>query len=143
MLAALVQWSPEGMLEGQMRSHAGMKNSGTYRNYLSDLRTAGHIETRGNLMFATQSGLDYFGGNIPASPSSTEEVLAIWKPKLREGAKRILDVLVSKGGNDVALGRIPGHLVGGSKLEAAGVLKGLRSQDEPNLRTGDQVGNFQ
>ena len=30
MLAALVQWSPESMSEGQMRSHAGLKKSGTF-----------------------------------------------------------------------------------------------------------------
>ena len=54
-------------------------------------------------MFATQAGLEYFGGSIPASPSTTEEVLAVWEPKLRHGARRILRVLVENKGRPVSL----------------------------------------
>ena len=61
MLAALVQWDPSGMSEGQMRSHAGLRKSGTFSTYMSDLRTRGYIEARDGLLHATESGLNYFG----------------------------------------------------------------------------------
>lgn len=102
MLAALCRWSPNGMMEGQMRAQAGMKKSGTFSAYMSDLRGGGYIEARDGLIFASQAGLDYFG-EVPAAPQSTEEVLEIWRPKLRDGARRMLDALVAAGGR--AMGR--------------------------------------
>jgi len=103
MLSALAQWSPSGMRISQMRSHAGMKKSGTFTTYMSDLRKGGYIEERDGMVFATDAGMQYFGGNVPDAPRSTEEVLAVWEPKLRDGARRILRVLVEAGGNPVPL----------------------------------------
>lgn len=103
MLGALVQWHPNGMREGQMRAHAGMKKSGTFSTYMSDLRTGGYIEERGGELFATDAGIEYFGGNVPGMPSTTEDVMAVWEPKLREGARRILRVLVERGGEPVSM----------------------------------------
>jgi hypothetical protein len=100
MLAALAQWSPNGMTEGQMRAHAGLKKSGTFSAYLSDLRK-GYIEERDGLVFASEQGLEYSQHVAPA-PESTEEVLAIWKPKLRDGARRMLEALVAKGGEAIS-----------------------------------------
>lgn len=100
MLAALATWHPNGMTEGQMRAHAGLKKSGTFSAYMSDLRK-GYIEERDGLVFATQEGLNYCE-YIPAAPQSTEEVLAIWNPKLRDGARRMLDALVQKAGEPIS-----------------------------------------
>ena len=100
MLAALATWAPNGMTEGQMRAHAELKKSGTFSAYMSDLRK-GFIEERGGMVFATQQGLDYCQ-HIPAAPQSTEDVLAIWNPKLRDGARRMLDALVQKGGEPIS-----------------------------------------
>lgn len=100
MLAALAQWHPGGMSEGQMRSHAGLKKSGTFSAYMSDLRRGNYIEERGGEVFATKTGLEYCE-HVPAAPSTTEEVLAIWKPKLRDGARRMLDVLVDLRGEPI------------------------------------------
>lgn len=97
MLGALVQWHPGGMTLGQMRAHAGLKKSGTVSAYLSDLRRGQFMEERSGHLFATQVGLDYFE-HLPQSPSTTQEVLDIWKPKLRDGARRMLEVLVENGG---------------------------------------------
>jgi uncharacterized protein len=97
MLAAVAQWSPEGMTVGQMRAHAGLKKSGTFSAYMSDLRKHGLIEERNGLVFSTQGGLDYCK-HIPAAPQTTEEVLSIWEPKLRDGARRMLRVLVEGRG---------------------------------------------
>ena len=127
MLAALVQWHPSGMSEGQMRSHAGLRKSGTFSTYLSDLRSNGYIEQRDGELYATGAGMDYFGNNLPPAPTTTEEVLAIWEPKLRDGARRILRVLVGKQGRDMALDEL---------AEASGLTKsGTFSTYLSDLRT--------
>jgi hypothetical protein len=84
----------------------GMKQSGTFTTYLSDLRQGGYMEERGGMLYATRGGIDYFGGNVPSAPSSTEEVLAVWEPKLRDGARRILRVLVDRRGCAVPLDEV-------------------------------------
>lgn len=96
MLAALVTWAPNGITEGQMRAQAGMKDSGSYASYKSSLRTQGLAEQRDGLWYATQTGIDFLGESIP-SPRTTEEVLAIWNPKLKAGARRMLEVLINWG----------------------------------------------
>lgn len=98
MLAALVQWSPNGMSEGQMRSHAGLKNSGTYSAYKTDLRTYGFMEERGGELYATEKAIEYLGHDVPA-PSTTQDVLDVWMPKLRLGARRMLEVLLKYNGD--------------------------------------------
>ena len=127
MLAALVQWYPAGMSEGQMRSHAGLRRSGTFSAYLSDLRTNAYIEQRDGELYSTQAGIDYFGENPPPAPSTTEEVLAVWEPKLRDGARRILRALVARQGQDVSLDEL---------AEASGLTKsGTFSTYLSDLRT--------
>jgi hypothetical protein len=100
MLAALSQWHPEGMTEGQMRAHAGLRKSGTFSAYMSDLRRNGYIEERNGLIYASEQGLEYCQ-HVPAAPQSTQEVVDIWRPKLRDGARRMLDVLVELGGDPI------------------------------------------
>lgn len=101
MLAALVQWYPEWMQEGQMRAHAGLRKSGTFSAYKTDLRGAKFIEERNGLVRATQAGIDWLGHDIP-SPSTTQEVVDVWYPKLRSGARRMLDVLIRHRGNPIS-----------------------------------------
>jgi hypothetical protein len=101
MLSALVSWHPNGMKEGQMRAMARMKKSGTYTTYKSDLRQGGYIEERGGLMFASSAGLSYFGDNVPVAPQTTKEVVSLWSGKLRDGARRMLQVLIEAGGEYV------------------------------------------
>jgi hypothetical protein len=125
MLAALATWSPNGMSEGQMRAHAGLKKSGTFHSYMSDLRK-GYIDERDGLVFATQIGLDYCK-HIPAAPQTTQEVLDIWNPKLRDGARRMLAILVENGGEPIQIEELG---------ERAGLKKsGTRSSYLSDLRT--------
>ncbi len=98
MLAALCQFYPAGMPEGRLRSHAGLKKSGTYSAYRADLFRYGYAEKRGDDLLATQSGLDYFDGHVPAAPRTTQEVVDLWAPKLRDGARRMLHRLIEHGG---------------------------------------------
>lgn len=80
-----------------MRSHAGLKNSGTFSAYKTDMRSYGFMEERGGQLFATQAGIEWLGHDMP-SPSTTQEVLDVWMPKLRLGARRMLQILVEHGG---------------------------------------------
>jgi hypothetical protein len=99
LLSALVSWSPNGMKEGQWRSHAGLRKSGTFSTYKSALRSAGFItEDADRKFYATQEGITYMGDKVEQAPTTTDEVLALWKPKLGAGARRILDALVEAGG---------------------------------------------
>jgi len=102
LLAALVSWFPQGMKEGQWRLHAGLKKSGTADTYKSALKTAGFTEQRDGMFFATQAGVDYIGDKIESAPTTTEEVLKLWEPKLPSGARRILKVLVDAAGEPVS-----------------------------------------
>lgn len=101
MLAALAQWHPGGMSEGQMRSHAGLKKSGTFSAYMSDLRRGEYISEIGGEVYATDTGLEYCK-HVPAAPTTTEDVLNVWRPKLRDGARRMLEILVECGGEFIS-----------------------------------------
>ena len=101
LLAALVQWSPNGMQYGQMRAHAGLKKSGTFSAYMRDLRVGGLIEERQGMVFATDAGLGAIG-DLPPAPQTTAEVLEVWNPKLREGARRMLAELVTLSGETIS-----------------------------------------
>ena len=97
MLAALVQWFPKGLTEGQLSAQVGMKRKGgAWGTYKSTLRTRGLAEQRGdNLWYATEQGLTYLNSHQPATPRTTEEVLAIWNPKLRRGARNMLEIVIA------------------------------------------------
>ena len=102
MLIALVQWHPNGMTWGQVRSHAGLKNSGTFSAYVSDLRRGGFISENNELVYATQKAVDSYGERAGEAPRDTSEVLGVWRPKLRLGARRMLDVLVALKGRPIS-----------------------------------------
>ena len=102
LLAALCQWFPQGMTEGQMRAQAKLKKSGTYNTYKSDLKSGGYIEFRDNLVYATQAAMDFFAGDIPETPTTTEEVVKVWEPKLRSGAREMLKVIIERQGEEIS-----------------------------------------
>ena len=78
------------------------KTGGTWAAYKSDLRNGGYIEVRGDgLWYATNEGRSYLGADVPDTPVSTEEVVALWGEKLRKGAREMLDVLVRHKGRPV------------------------------------------
>lgn len=106
LLAALAQWSPQGMTEGQMRAQAGLRKSGTYSNYLSSLRTGGLLIEKDGLLYATEQGVEVAGTTRQPTPTTTEEVLAIWRPKLKKGARALLDILVRHNGEEVTRGQL-------------------------------------
>lgn len=99
MLAVLCQWSPAGRTEAQVASQVGMKRTGgTFGAYKSDLVKGGYMVVRDGLWFATEIGLDFVGGDVLPTPSTTAEVVNLWAGKLRKGAREMLDVLVARRG---------------------------------------------
>jgi Skp family chaperone for outer membrane proteins len=81
-LAALASVYPAGMTDGQWRVAAGFKLSGTWSTYLGRLRSAGRIEERGDLTFATEQGIADLGGNIPTMPPPGQELVGFWISKI-------------------------------------------------------------
>jgi hypothetical protein len=104
MLACLCQWAPSGRTESQVAAQVQMKKTGgTWAAYKSDLRNGGYIQFGSDgLWYATDTGRDYLGAEIPDTPASTEEVVALWGEKLRKGAREMLDVLVRHKGRAVS-----------------------------------------
>ena len=100
MLAALAQWYPQGRTEGQVAAASKMtRKGGSWTSYKSELNTSGLIEVRDGMMYATPAGRAYFGDELPATPTTTADVVALWTTKLRPGARRMLDALIKVKGS--------------------------------------------
>jgi len=74
---------------------------GTFNTYLGDLRRSGFIESRLDLIYVTESGIESLGDRVPNAPTSHEEVMALWRKSLRAGAYRMLEGIVSAGENGI------------------------------------------
>jgi hypothetical protein len=94
MLRAAASLHPMWLTRSQLGALAKVKHSGgTFSSYLSSLRTAGLIEEDGANVRTSQAGFDYLGEDVPA-PATTDEILALWRPRLKAGAGRMLDALL-------------------------------------------------
>lgn len=99
ILSAVVQSGDNGLTPSQSKAHAGLKSAGTFRTYLSTLRQAGLIKESSGRIMATGSGIQLCSdSNLDATPSTTAEVVRMWKESLTPGAQRILDILVRANG---------------------------------------------
>lgn len=67
---------------------------GTFGTYFGTLKRNGLIEEAAGEISIAQAGLDFLG-EIPSSPQTTEETLAMWRSALRAGERKMLDELVS------------------------------------------------
>lgn len=103
MLDVLLSWYPHAMSKAQLGTMSGFTAGGsTMREYLRQLRSAGLIEISGNQVKATDRARDEYGSGSKEVPQSTDEVLSLWKPKLKSGAGEILDVLVAASGRPLS-----------------------------------------
>jgi len=94
MLAALAARHPTMLTRQQIATLAGMSaGSGTFSTYLGELQRAGFISRdHGGDFFMTPVGLDFIGP--VASPRTHEELVAMWLPKFRAGAREMLQALI-------------------------------------------------
>lgn len=70
------------------------RKSGTFSDYVRVLAQHGYIEDGGSSVHLLKSGADAIGVSIRSAPPTTEEILAWYTPKLRAGARRMLELLV-------------------------------------------------
>lgn len=102
MIAALVAWTDRGLSRQQLASHVGIKAHGSsIRTYLSTLRSGGWIREAGGRFYASDLALAQYSDLAPGVPTTTEEVLALWKPKIGKTPAQILDIVVEAGGEAV------------------------------------------
>lgn len=95
-LASLASVYPSGMTEAQWAVAAGLKRSGgTWGTYVSRLRMAGRIERRGDLYFATESGVADLGDKAPTMPPPGEQLVEFWAGKI-SGVGPMLRFLASR-----------------------------------------------
>lgn len=96
MLQALAQF-PGGLTPGILATRAKMKRSGgSWGTYLSRLRTAGLVVNEGDVLRATQAGLDFVGGGQPALTG--EALIDDWRVRLgteKNGRRRMFEVLLA------------------------------------------------
>lgn len=112
MLQALAQRHPLRYTRAQVGTLAGFApRGGTFGNYFGTLKRVGFIEQQGEEVSITEAGLDYLGTDIPAQPTTTEEMLRLWRERLKAGEVVMLDALVAVypgGMSRSALGEVSG-----------------------------------
>jgi hypothetical protein len=94
-LGLLVSCYPAGYSEAQWATLAGYKRTGgTWGAYKSRLRSAGLVEERGKLWYATEDGLEAGGGEAVDLPTTPEGLIDMWKSRI-SGVGPMLDVLAA------------------------------------------------
>jgi hypothetical protein len=133
ILAALAIRHPKAMTWSQLALKCGIKSTGsTMSSYMSNLRTAGLIGESGENVNLTNAGLDAAGG--PGAPPTPEQLLAMWLPRFKKGARAILENLMAaypKYRSKEELGELLGGIAAGgstlssylSNLRTAGVIE--------------------
>jgi hypothetical protein len=96
MLGVLAQFHPGSRTRSQLGALAGYTPSGgTFGQYYGKLKRLKLIkEGPDGSISITEAGLEWFGGEIPEGPKSAQELLAMWRGKLLQGERKMLDILV-------------------------------------------------
>ncbi len=141
MLQALAQRHPLRYTRAQLGTLSGFTPSGgTFNTYFGVLKRAGFIVEQGGEVSITDAGLAYLGADVPPAPSTTAELQAMWRSRLRAGEARMLDVLVANYPNWVTrrqLGELSGFAESGGTFSTyLGVLRrnGLAEVDGEHVR---------
>ena len=98
LLIAAAQHAPARFTWGQLATLAGLKPSGGHFNAgRKDLRAAGYVDEVNGLVTATGAGLKA-AGEVPPTPSTPAERLALWCDRLPSPAPEMLRILAGRGG---------------------------------------------
>lgn len=109
MLDTVVRNHPVHYSRSQIGGLTGIKPSGgTFGAYFGALKRAGLIIEVNGLIEPTPAGFEVSGVE-PAAPTTTAEVLEVWRSSLKAGARRMLDEVIAA----------PGHTITREKLAAA------------------------
>jgi hypothetical protein len=144
ILEVLAQHHPMRMTRAQIATLAKLKKTGgTFGTYWSAVKTTGLIEEAADGLTAiTQPGLDYIGV-VPGDPMTPEELLAMWRDRLKAGARSMLDELVRERGEWVTrvdlAERVGLEATGGTFGTYLSTLKraGLADVDGSSVRAND------
>ena len=71
------------------------KSGGTFGTYWSTLKSNGLIDEDDTGAWATPAGVA-FAGVAVTTPTTSEEMVALWMDRLKDGARRILRLLVDR-----------------------------------------------
>lgn len=108
MLDVIASFHPARMTRSQIATHSGIKRTGgTFSSYWSSLKTGGLIDENGEGTCLTEAGIDFVGG-VP-EPKTPEEVLNLWRGRLKAGARTMLDYVVSRYPNPVPRTELAAH----------------------------------
>ena len=103
ILQQLAARAPAGYSRAQVGALTAFSpKGGTFNTYLGDLRRSGFIEERDKLVYATEAGIRHLGADVPATPTSHEEAMSLWRGALRAGAFRMLEAIVAAGTQGLA-----------------------------------------
>ena len=117
-------------------------SGGTFTTYLGDLRRAGYIEVAGRDVSITDDGLAAVG-DVPSAPTTHDEIMAMWREKMRSGEFRLLEVIVGAGPEGIDRAQLATEteytMTGGTFTTYIGTLRrnGLITVQGPLLRATD------
>lgn len=101
MLDTIVRNHPVHYSRPQIGALTGIKHTGgTFGTYFGTLKRAGLIVEQDGLVWPTDAGFDAADAT-PDSPTSTAEVLEVWRAALKAGARRMLDAVIDAPGHSI------------------------------------------
>jgi hypothetical protein len=119
---------------------------GTFGAYFGTLKRHGFIREAGSGdVEITEAGLASLGREVPSTPQTTEEVLAMWQRALKKGEWRMLEALVAvypKSLGREALGEQTGYTASGGTFSSyLGTLRrnGLIDVNGAQVRASDSL----
>ncbi len=98
MLKAIVMFG-EASRE-KIRTIARISNPTTFSTYIQDLIRNGWITEHNRILSPTQEGTDN-AGNVDDLPTDTESLVNMWSNYFREGASRMLKIVVNQYPNEI------------------------------------------
>jgi hypothetical protein len=96
MLSALARLHPTPLTREQLATLAGVQRGGTYSDYLRAIAEAGLVESVGQLVSLTDAGVQAMTSELGSGAPTTAELVAMYAPKLKAGARRMLDLLIER-----------------------------------------------
>jgi hypothetical protein len=94
MLVYLVTFQKWGLTKKQLATVVGMSyKSGTFNQYLATLKKFELIRQDGDRFHVLPAGAHYADEHIP-EPTGKQDMLELWMPRLRAGARGILQLIV-------------------------------------------------
>jgi hypothetical protein len=143
MLAAVASLHPMPLTRAQVGTLAKVKRTGgTFSTYLGLLKQNGYVVEEADRLSITEAGFDALG-TAPPAPATPDELRAMWRDRLKAGARRMLDVLIDRHPDWLRreeLADAAGITMGGGTFSTyLGMLRtaGLIDEESGRLRAAD------